>query len=234
MAIIDEVHTELPATGARKMAAECRRRGVPATRYSAGAAMAEMGIRPFYPKPSTSAPAKRARKFPYLLRGLDIARPNQVWATDITYVRMGRTHMYLSVVIDWATRYVVGWELSDSLSADAPVACFKRAMREHGAPAIANSDQGSTYTADAYVAMLAEAGVRQSMDGKARWVDNVVVERFFRTLKTEWLRISEYSTPRELRGCIAEFVRKYNDVRLHESLGYATPSERYASLPKAA
>ena len=234
MRVIYETHMELPASGARKMARECGRRGLPTTRHQAGRLMAEMGIRCVYPKPSTSKPDKDARKFPYLLRGMRIDRPNQVWAVDITYVPMGRGHMYLTAIIDWATRKLVGHELSPTLEAAPVVACFRRAVAEHGKPEIANSDQGSQFTSDEYTSMLEELGVRQSMDGKARWVDNVMVERWFRTLKTECLSIDDYSTPRELRRAIDSFVAKYNTVRLHESLDYRTPDECYYGLLDAA
>lgn len=227
MAVIDEVHLEMPAAGARKMARECARRGLPTTRHHASRLMGRMGIAPVYPKPSTSGAAKGHPRFPYLLRGMRIWLPNQAWATDITYIKMGRTHMYLTAIIDWATRMIVGWELSDTLEAAPVVACMSRAFAERGVPSVVNSDQGSTYTAQAYIDLLAENGVRQSMDGKARWVDNVVMERWFRTLKTEWIRINDFSTPRELRDGIAEFVEIYNNKRLHASLGYKTPAECY-------
>lgn len=227
MAIIDDLHIDLPASGARKMAKECTKQGYQTTRYQAKYLMEEMGIRPIYPKPNTSRAAKHHPRFPYLLRNMRIWLPNQVWATDITYIKFGHTHMYLSAIIDWATRMIVGWELSDTLEAAPVVKCFERAIEEHGVPAVTNSDQGSTYTADTYVDCLAGHGIRQSMDGKARWVDNVVMERWWRTLKTEWLRLQEYETPRQLRDCIAQFVDLYNNRRLHESLDYRTPAECY-------
>ena len=234
MAVIDEMHLKLPASGARKMARECTRRGLETTRYQATELMRRMNVKAVYPKPDTSRPAKQHPKFPYLLRGMKIDRPGQVWATDITYIRMGRGHMYLTCIIDWATRFVVGWRLSDTLDA-APVAeCMEAAIAEHGKPEIANSDQGSTYTAQEYVKCLERHGVRQSMDGKARWVDNVIVERWFRTLKSEFLRLEEYETPRELRNIIEKSVRLYNYDRLHESLDYDTPAERYFDLSLAA
>lgn len=227
MAIIDEVHLEQPAAGARKMARECTKRGYKTTRYQAGRLMAEMNIRAIYPKPDTSRPAKEHKRFPYPLRGMKIWLPNQVWATDITYIRMGRTHMHLTAVIDRATRMIVGWGLSDTLEAAPATAVFEAAIERHGVPSIANSDQGSTFTAGCFVDMLASHGVRQSMDGKARWVDNVVMERWFRTLKSEWLRLQEYETPRELRDAIARFIDICNNKRLHQSLDHKTPAECY-------
>ncbi len=235
MAIIDEMHLKLPATGARKMAEECCRHGYRTTRHQAMRLMDEMNMQPCYPRPDTSRPAKENPKFPYLLHGLEIERPNQVWASDITYIKLGRGHMYLTSVIDWATRMIVGWELSDTLDAAPCVDCFKRAIDRYGVPEIGNTDQGSTFTASSFVDMLAAHGVRQSMDGRDRWVDNVIVERWHRTLKSEWLRWQEYETLRQLRDTIARFVDLYNNDRLHASLDYRTPAEAYfGSLAQAA
>ncbi|MEF9876756.1 MAG: DDE-type integrase/transposase/recombinase [Gordonibacter sp.] len=177
MAIIDEMHLKLPASGARKMAKECCRRGYHTTRHQARRLMAEMNVKPCYPKPNLSKPAQANPKFPYLLRGMRIWLPNQVWATDITYIKMGRHHMYLSAVIDWATRMIVSWELADTMEATHCVTCFEGAVARYGTPSIANSDQGATFTADVFVEMLAAHGIRQSMDGRARWIDNVIIER---------------------------------------------------------
>lgn len=227
MAIIDQTHLKLPASGARKMAKECTRRGFKTTRYQAKRLMDEMNVKPCFPKPDTSRPAKEDPRFPYLLRGMRIWLPNQVWASDITYIALGRGHMYLTTVIDWASRMIVGWRLSDTLEAAPCVECFEEAVARHGVPSIANTDQGSTFSAQAFCDMLASHGIRQSMDGRARWVDNVIVERWHRTLKSEWLRWVEYDTPRELRETIARFVDLYNNERLHASLDYRTPAEAY-------
>jgi len=234
MNIIDDIHIQLPASGARKMARECTKRGYPTTRHQAGRLMDRMNVKAVYPKPNTSRPAKQHPKFPYLLKGKRIWLPNQVWASDITYVRCGKGHMYLTVIIDWYSRKIVGWALSDTLEAAPVVDCMKKAFEVHGIPGIANSDQGSTYTANDYIDLLASNGVRQSMDGKGRWIDNVIVERWFRTLKSEHLNIVEYTTPRELRNEIASFIEKYNALRLHESLDYITPNECYEAAFKEA
>jgi putative transposase len=147
--------------------------------------MDEMGIYAVYPKPNLSKPNKQHRIYPYLLRNLDINHANQVWAIDITYIRMGRGHMYLTAIIDWYSRYIIGWELSDTLDSAPVLAAVKDAIRQYGKPEIINSDQGSQFSSDDYTSYLKVEGVRQSMDGKARWVDNVVIERWFRSLKTE-------------------------------------------------
>lgn len=243
MAIIDKAYLENPCYGARRYAAIIAKEGLKGFgRKRCQRLMEVMGIRSLAPSPDLSKPAKQHPKFPYLLRGKAIRHPNQVWSTDITYIRLGRGHVYLSVVIDWFSRYIVSWRLHDTLEAEECVACMDAAVRSHGAPAIANSDQGSTYTSEAYVSYLASKGIAQSMDGKGRWADNVFVERWFRTLKSEYLYLNEYSTMRELRALIARFVAYYNNRRPHSSLGYDTPAQWYfsginavsASLPMAA
>ena len=139
--------------------------------------MDEMGIYAVYPKPNLSKPNKQHRIYPYLLRNLDINHANQVWAIDITYIRMGRGHMYLTAIIDWYSRYIIGWELSDTLDTAPVLTVVKDAIRQYGKPEIINSDQGSQFSSDDYTSYLKAEGIRQSMDGKARWVDNVVIER---------------------------------------------------------
>lgn len=232
MRLIDEIHLEMPYAGARKIASEVARRTggaiAPSRRATAGM-MEEMNVRPVYPKPNLSRPSKRAAKHPYLLKNKAIRFPNQVWSVDITYVAVGRTHMYLTCVIDWYSRYIVGWRLAADMGAAGVCECVRAAMERHGEPAIINSDQGSVFNSREYEALLAAHGVRQSMDGKARWVDNVIIERWFRSLKTEKLRLGEYSTPAELRREIADYVEQYNDVRPHQSLGNDRPSEWYHS-----
>jgi putative transposase len=225
MQIIDEIHTDLPAAGARKIARELSKRGYKTTRYSAKKLMEKMNIKACYPHPATSKSAKGHPKFPYLLKGKKIWLPNQVWATDITYVRCGKSHMYLTAIIDWYSRMILSWELSDTLDTAPVVKCVETAIGLWGAPAIFNSDQGVHFTSNAYIDLLKSHSIAQSMDGRGRWVDNVIMERWFRTLKTEHLRIIEYDTPRQLRQEISEFVVKYNERRLHQSLNYVTPKE---------
>lgn len=229
MAEIDRIHVESPYWGARGLSKELRKLGIDLGRKPVARLMEHMGIRSLAPHRKTSAPAKHHVKFPYLLRGVAITHPNQVWATDITYIKLGRAHMYLSVVIDWYSRYVVSWRLHDTLEAHEAVLCMQDAFERHGTPAIANSDQGKTYTSDEYVELIARHGVRQSMDGRGRWADNVIVERWFRDLKHYKLFISEYSTPSELRALIAEWVDTYNNRKLHTSLEDCTPAEWYFS-----
>lgn len=238
MARIDELHVDFPCYGARKLSRALQDEGFAwCSRRVAAGLMRRMGVRAVYPGPKTSGPSKAGR-FPYLLAGKPVTHPNQVWSTDITYIRLGRSHVYLSAVIDWFSRYIVAWRLHDDMGARNSVRCMEDAFRDHGTPSIVNSDQGATYTSDEYVALLERFGVTQSMDGRGRWRDNVVMERFWRTLKQECVYISEYSTYAELRELIAVFIDRYNDERLHQSLGYETPAQWYFSgineLPRAA
>ena len=232
MRVVDEVHLEMPYAGARKIRVELRERTggeIDVTRSCVMGLMEEMNVRPVYPRPNLSKPAKRAAKHPCLLKSKSIAFPNQVWAVDVTYVPIGRSHMYLTCIIDWFSRYVVGWRLSSGMGAAGVCECARAAFAEHGLPAIMNSDQGSVFASSEYEGLLAGLGVRQSMDGRARWVDNVIVERWFRSLKTECIGISEYDTPAELRRTVRDYVEQYNNVRRHQSLEYGTPSEWYYS-----
>jgi len=189
--------------------------------------MQEMGIFCVYPKPNLSKPGKEHKKFPYLLRNKQIWLPNQVWAIDITYISIGHTHMYLTAIIDWYSRYIVGWELSDTLETAPVLEAVEQAIKTYGVPSIINSDQGSQFTSNEYIELLRKYGIRQSMDGKARWVDNVIIERWFRSLKTENIYITEYQTPRQLRQGIAEYVKIYNYERPHSSIEDMRPAQAY-------
>jgi len=189
--------------------------------------MDEMGIYAVYPKPNLSKRNHKHKIHPYLLHNLSIIKPNQVWAIDITYIKMGKSHMYLTAIIDWYSRFIVGWELSDSLDTAPVLGAVKRAITTYGKPEIINSDQGSQFTSDDYTKHLQEAEIRQSMDGKARWVDNVIIERWFRSLKCDNIYINEYQTPRELRLGISNYIGEYNTERPHQSLGYRYPAAVY-------
>ena len=195
--------------------------------------MQEMGIWSVYPKPNLSMPGKGHKKFLYLLRNKEIWLPNQVWAVDITYISIGHTHMYLTAIIDWYSRYIVGWALSDTLETAPVLEALKEAFAKHGVPGIINSDQGSQFTSTEYIDLLKSMNIRQSMDGKARWVDNVIIERWFRSLKTEHIYITEYSSPRELRNGLKEYIREYNCERPHQSLDYLRPEQVYYMMFKA-
>lgn len=229
MRIIDEEHTENSQYGARSHMRNLARHGILFGRHHVARLMRCMGIRSTAPQPDTSKPARYHRKIPYLLRGKRIGFPNQVWSTDITFVPLGRGHVYLSAIMDWYSRYIVGWRLHDTIGADECVMCMERAFEENGTPSICNSDQGSTYTAQIYIDCLARHGVTQSMDGVRRWADNVLIERWFRDLKHSCIYQTEYKNMRELRRVISEYVERYNFRRLHSSLDYETPAEWYFS-----
>jgi putative transposase len=227
---LDWWHTEFCWMGSRKLLCKLRQddsiEGI--GRQLVRRYMREMGIFAVCPKPDTSKPNKEHKKYPYLLRGKRIWLPNQVWAVDITYISMGRGHMYLTAVIDWYSRYIVGWALSDSLETAPVLEAVGQAIARYGTPAIINSDQGSQFTSGEYTSFLKGNGIRQSMDGKARWVDNVIIERWFRSLKVEEIYISCYESPRELRNGIKEYVRKYNNERPHSSLNDMRPADVYS------
>jgi len=189
--------------------------------------MEEMGIFAVAPKPNLSRPGKGRKPFPYLLRKKMIWLPNQVWAVDITYIAIHKTHMYLTAIIDWYSRFIVGWRLSDTLETAPVLDCMREAFAKYGIPAIINSDQGVQFTSDEYVNLLKTHGIRQSMDGKSRWVDNVIIERWFRSLKTENIYINEYNSPRELRQGITEYIEAYNVERPHSSLNDLRPAQAY-------
>ena len=191
--------------------------------------MREMGIFSVFPKPNTSKPGKWHRKFPYLLRNKRIWLPNQVWAVDITYISIGRSHMYLTAIIDWYSRFIVGWALSDTLETAPVVDAVKRAMDAYGVPAIINSDMGAQFTSNEYTGLLKSHGINQSMDGKARWIDNVIIERWSGSLKTENIYINEYGSPRELRQGVADYIYEYNHERPHTSIGDMRPAQAFAA-----
>ena len=229
MALIDYWHTENPAWGARKIRVLLRNDGYYVSRKTVQKYMRQMAIYPIYPGPNLSKRNYREGILPYLLRGYMAQFPNQVWSIDITYIRMKRRHMYLTAIIDWYSRKIVGWRLSDTLETAPVLKTVREAVERNGVPAIINSDQGSQFTSDDYKSLLKSLHIRQSMDGKSRWADNIMIERWFRSLKTEKIYIEEYATERELRACIDGFIDQYNNVRPHESLDNATLASVYAA-----
>ena len=226
---LDYWHTKSPCSGVRKLRKFLQNEYIHIGRKLIKKYMDEMGIYAVYPKPNLSKPGKGHKKFPYLLKNKNIFLPNQVWAVDITYIPMTHGHMYLTAIIDWYSRLIIGWILSDTLDTAPVLECVKEAVARHGVPGIINSDQGSQFTSSEYVEYLGAQGIRQSMDGKARWVDNVIIERWFRSLKTEYVYINEYTSPKELRSGIREYVSDYNSLRPHQSHDYETPATVYAA-----
>lgn len=227
MAAIDRIHTEMPYIGQRKILEALHDEGFNVGRKLVRRYMQEMAICPIYPKPNLSKRNYREQIMPYLLRNANIFMPNQAWSIDITYIKMERSHMYLTAIIDWHTRMILSWNLSDTLDTEPVLRAVKDAVAKYGTPAIINSDQGSQFTSNEYKELLRSLHIRQSMDGKSRWADNIMIERWFRSLKTECIYINEFRTPRQLRIAISQYVEQYNTVRPHESLGYETPAELY-------
>lgn len=226
---MDFWHTKYPCFGVRKLRTFLLEQDdISVGRKLIKRYMEEMGICAVYPKPNLSK-GDKSYKLPYLLRNIDIFLPNQVWAIDITYIPMKRGHMYLTAIIDWYSRFIVGWSISDTLDTAPVLEAVKTAISRYGIPGIINSDQGSQFTSTEYKSYLKSQGIRQSMDGKARWVDNVIIERWFRSLKCEYLYINEYCSPRELRKGISQYISSYNDFRPHQSHGYKTPEVMYAA-----
>lgn len=231
---LDYWHTKMCYLGVRRLVVKLNYDGITVGRKLVKRYMDEMGIYAIHPKPNTSKPRKNHIVFPYLVKKDEIARSNQVWAIDITYIKMGRSHMYLTAIIDWYSRYIVGYELSNSLDTAPVLNAIKKAIRVYGKPEMINSDQGSQFTSNEYIGFLNQNKIIQSMDGKARWVDNVVIERWFRSLKYDKIYINEYNSPRELRGGIKEYVEEYNQIRPHQSLDYKCPSDVYLKNRKMA
>jgi putative transposase len=187
-----------------------------------------MGLMPIFQRPSTSRPAKGHKTWPYLLRGLAVTRPNQVWCADVTYIPMRRGFLYLVAIMDWASRKVLAWRLSNTMEVDFCVAALEEAIARYGGPDIFNSDQGSQFTGFAFTTTLRDAGIRISMDGRGRWMDNVFIERLWRSLKYECVFLNAFETGGEAMSGIGRWVGYYNASRPHSSFAGRTPDEVYA------
>jgi len=236
---IDELHLEAPYYGARKLAVQLRREGHAIGRKHLRTLMRRMGIEALYRKPRTSIPAREAAIYPYLLENRTLERPNEAWASDITYVPMAHGFLYLMAIIDIASRKVLAWRLSNTLTADFCVEALEEALKKFGPPEIFNTDQGSQFTSEEWLTPLKAAGVAISMDGKGRWIDNVFVERLWRSVKYEEIYLHGYANGHEAERSLSKYFAFYNARRVHETLGYATPDEVYFSasaktLPTAA
>jgi putative transposase len=224
---IDAIYMKHPYFGYRRMTQELQDQGLSINRKRVRRLMRLMGLEAIYPKPNLSKRLHATYRRPYLLRGLVIDRPNQVWGIDITYLRMGKGFMYLFNIIDWYSRKVIDYELSHTLEKSFVFTCLKRALKRCK-PQIVNSDQGSHFTNAAYLELLEKEGIQISMDGKGRATDNSRTERYFRALKYECIFLHEFETPRELRVGIDRYVQFYNTERPHQALGYAKPDQIYA------
>ena len=225
---IDAIYTEFPYYGARRIAAILKREGYRIGRGTVSKYMAQMGLAAIYPKANTSRGNPEHKVYPYLMREITAQYPNHIWGTDITFIRMKGGFMYLVVYLDWFSRYIVSWELSDTLQEDFVICALERALQA-ATPKIVNSDQGSQYTSTRHVQTLSAASVAISMDGRGRALDNIFTERLWRTIKYEDIYIHDYQSPRELRQGASAYIKHYNYHRPHQALGYKTPAEVYLS-----
>jgi len=227
MRMIDEQHLLTPFYGARQMARHLRREGYIVSRKRIRRLMAKMGISAVYQKPRTTIPLKDHVVYPYLLRDLTIDRPNQVWCTDITYIPMRRGFMYLVAVMDWASRKVLSWRLSNTMGAEFCIEALEEALEKYGKPDIFNTDQGSQFTSPGFTGVLRDAGVKISMDGKGRWMDNVFIERLWRSLKYECVYLNAFESGTEARKGLGNWIAFYNGVRPHSTFEGMTPDEAF-------
>lgn len=226
---IDEIYTKWPFYGARRISRELKGLGILVGRRHTGSLMRLMGLEAIFPKRSTSRPHPDHPVYPYLLRGVEIARSNHVWSMDITYIKLKRGFVYLAAVIDWRSRYVLSWRISNTLSADFCVEALKEAL-EYGTPQIMNTDQGSQFTSDEFISVLKEHGIQISMDGRGRAADNIFVERLWRSVKYENVYLKGYETIPDAETGLKEYFEFYNTERRHQSLGYKTPWVVYSGL----
>jgi len=231
MRIIDEQYLKTPSWGSRSMRNHLRRLGYKINRKRIQRLMRLMGLQAIYPKPRTSRPHPQHKVYPYLLRNLKIDRPNQVWAIDITYIPMSRGFMYLVAVMDWHSRKVLSWQLSNTLDTDFCVQAVEQAIGRFGTPEIFNTDQGAQFTSDAFTGLLKEHGINISMDGRGRVQDNIFIERLWWTLKYQYLYLWSFGSGSELRQGLEQWFEFYNAQRFHQALDNLTPDEVYFDLP---
>lgn len=220
---IDELHLKWPFYGSRRMVFELNQAGHGINRKRVQRLMRVMGIEALVPRPGTSKAAPGHRIYPYLLRGVSITEPNHVWASDITYIPMAQGFLYLVAIIDWASRAVLAWRLSNTMDTSSCIAALDEALARHGTPKIFNTDQGAQFTSGFFTGRLEAAGIAISMDGRGRWLDNVFVERLWRSLKYEEVHLKAYADGREARAGISAWVTFYNTRRPHQALGNRTP-----------
>ena len=224
MHLIDKQYTKTPFYGWPRMTVYLCRQGYEINHKRVQRLMQKMGLQAVYPKPRSTVPSKEHKIYPYLLRGLRINRPNQVWAADITYVRMWQGFMYLVAIMDWFSRYVLAWELSNTLDGAFCLQALSRSL-DQGRPEIFNTDQGAQFTALDFIDSLSNAGIRISMDGRGRAMDNIFVERLWRTVKYEDIYLRDYQSVPTLYAGLDRYFNFYNHERPHQSLGYLTPAE---------
>ena len=231
MRLIDEQYLKTPSWGSRSMRNHLQRLGYKVNRKRVQRLMRTMGIEAIYPKPRTSRPYPEHKVYPYLLRGLAIERPNQVWTADITYVPMSRGFMYLVAVMDWYSRKILSWRISNTLDSEFCLEAAKEAIGRYGAPEIFNTDQGAQFTSDAFTGLLKGHDISISMDGRGRVQDNIFIERLWWTLKYHYLYLWSFANGSELRKGLGQWFRFYNKERFHQALDNLTPDEVYYDLP---
>jgi putative transposase len=224
---IDELHLEFPFAGSRMLRDLLKTEGCSRGRRHIATLMRKMGIEAIYRRPNTSKPEPGHKVFPYLLRGREVTKPNQVWAMDITYVPMARGFVYLAAIIDWFSRKVLAWRVSISMDVSFCIETLEEALARHGKPEIFNTDQGSQFTSAAFTGVLQAAGIAISMDGRGAWRDNVFVERLWRSIKYEEIYLHAYDTVPDARRGIGKYIDFYNTRRPHSSLDRQTPDEAY-------
>ena len=218
-----------PCFGSRRMQQHLLRAGYTVGRGKVRRLMKKMGITAIYQKPRTTIPDKAHKKYPYLLRDLEIDGPNQVWCTDITYIPVQQGFFYLVAIMDWYSRKVLSWRLSNTMDTRFCIEALEEALEKYGTPEIFNTDQGSQFTSDEWITVLKNAGVKISMDGKGRWMDNVFIERLWRSVKYECLFLHDWATGSQVRTGFRDWFNRYNTARPHQGLAYRTPDEVYAA-----
>ena len=227
MRLIDEIHLARPFLGSRRLVDELQARGFTVNRKRVQRLMRLMGIEAIYPKPRTTKPAVGHKIYPYLLGDLNLTRPNQAWAADVTYLPMAAGFAYLVAIMDIFSRKILAWRISNTLDAGFCIDALEEALVNHGTPEVFNTDQGAQFTATAFTSVLQQRGVRISMDSKGRWIDNVFIERFWRSVKYEEVYLHAYEDLSEARLGVGRYVRYYNSERRHSSLDRRTPDEVY-------
>jgi putative transposase len=233
MRIIDEIHLEEPYLGSRGIKSILKRRGYAIGRIHVRTLMRKMGIEAVYKKPRLSQPHPGHTVYPYLLRGLDITEANAVWCSDITYIPMAKGFCYLVAVMDWTSRKVLSWRVSNTLDTSFCMEALEEALMKYGKPDIFNTDQGSQFTADSFTAILKAHGIKISMDGRNRWRDNIFIERLWKTVKYEEVYLKAYESIPHARKELEKFFDRYNTRRPHQGLNDKTPDEAYfCTLPK--
>ena len=229
MKAIDRIYTRFPFYGSRRIAKALQNEGFIIGRKRIRSLMRLMNNEAIHPRPNTSKPCPEHKIFPYLLKDLKIDRPNQVWCTDITYIRLGTGWAYLMAVMDWHSRQIISWGLSNTMDANFCVGVLEDSLK-NGKPDIFNTDQGSQYTSSDFVNTLQSNNIQVSMDGRGRYLDNILIERFWRSVKYEHIFLNSYQTLSEAKAGLSYYIKLYNEERLHQSLGYLTPNEVWLSV----